>query len=128
MFVSTISAAGLLTIPGSAPYAVTKHAAYAYAEWLSMTYADAGVRVHAVCPQGVRTQMLRDSGAVGRALMDESAIEADDVAAALLAAIKAERFLVLPHPEVGQMYAGRAADPDRWLDGMRRLRRSLPDH
>ena len=128
MFVSTVSAAGLLTIPGSAPYAVTKHAAYAYAEWLSMTYAVAGVRVHAVCPQGVRTQMLRDSGAVGRALMDESAIEADDVAAALLAAIKAERFLVLPHPEVGQMYAGRAADPDRWLDGMRRLRRSLPDH
>jgi NAD(P)-dependent dehydrogenase (short-subunit alcohol dehydrogenase family) len=128
MFVSTISAAGLLTIPGSAPYAVTKHAAYAYAEWLSMTYADAGVRVHAVCPQGVRTQMLRDSGAVGRALMDESAIEADDVAASLLAAIEVRQFLVLPHPEVGQMYAGRAADPDRWLDGMRRLRRSLPDH
>ena len=107
---------------------MTKHAAYAYAEWLSMTYGDAGVRVHAGRPQGVRTQMLRDSGAVGRALMDESANEADDVAAALLAAIKAERFLVLPHPEVGQVYAGRAADPDRWLDGMRRLRRSLPDH
>jgi NAD(P)-dependent dehydrogenase (short-subunit alcohol dehydrogenase family) len=126
MFVSTVSAAGLLTIPGSAPYAVTKHAAYAYAEWLSMTYADAGVRVHAVCPQGVRTRMLLDSGAVGRALMEESAIEADDVAAALLAAIRAGQFLVLPHPEVGQMYAGRAADPDRWLAGMRRLTRSLP--
>ena len=128
MFVSTVSAAGLLSIPGAAPYAVTKHAAYAFAEWLSMTYADAGVRVHAVCPQGVRTQMLEDSGAVGKALMEESAIEADDVAAALLAAIEAEQFLVLPHPEVGPMYAGRAADPDRWLDGMRRLRRSLPDH
>jgi NAD(P)-dependent dehydrogenase (short-subunit alcohol dehydrogenase family) len=126
MFVSTVSAAGLLTIPGSAPYAVTKHAAYAYAEWLSMTYADAGVRVHAVCPQGVRTQMLLDSGAVGRALMEESAIEADDVAAALLAAIRVGQFLVLPHPEVGPMYAGRAADPDRWLAGMRRLARSLP--
>jgi len=128
MFVSTVSAAGLLTIPGAAPYAVTKHAAYAYAEWLSMTYADAGVRVHAVCPQGVRTQMLQDSGEVGRALMEESAIEADDVAAALLAAIVTGQFLVLPHPEVGQMYAGRAADPDRWLAGMRRLNRSLPDH
>lgn len=127
MFVSTVSAAGLLSIPGAAPYAVTKHAAYAFAEWLSMTYADAGVRVHAVCPQGVRTQMLEDSGVAGKALMGESAIEADDVAAALLAAIQVSQFLVLPHPEVGLMYAGRAADPDRWLTGMRRLSSSLPN-
>ena len=127
MFVSTVSAAGLLTMIGAAPYAVTKHAALAYAEWLSVTYADAGVRVHAVCPQGVRTQMLQDSGEVGRALMEESAIEADEVAAALLAAVETGQFLVLPHPEVGPMYAGRAADPDRWLAGMRRLNRSLPD-
>jgi len=126
MFVSTVSAAGLLSIPGAAPYAVTKHAAFAYAEWLFMTYADAGVRVHAVCPQGVRTQMLEDSGPAGKALMQESAIDADDVAAALLAAIESEQFLVLPHPEVGAMYAGRAADPDRWLRGMRRQARSLP--
>ena len=126
IFVSTVSAAGLLTIPGAAPYAVTKHAAYAFAEWLLMTYGDAGLRVHAVCPQGVRTQMLEDSGPAGKALMQASAIEADDVAAALLAAIEAERFLVLPHPEVGAMYAGRAADPDRWLRGMRRRSRSLP--
>jgi NAD(P)-dependent dehydrogenase (short-subunit alcohol dehydrogenase family) len=126
MFVSTVSAAGLLTIPGAAPYAVTKHAAFAYAEWLAMTYADAGVRVHAVCPQGVRTQMLEDSGPAGRALMEKSAIEADDVAAALLAAIGTGRFLVLPHPEVAAMYAGRAADPDRWLRGMRRQNKSLP--
>ena len=126
MFVSTVSAAGLLTIPGSAPYAVTKHAAYAFAEWLLMTYGDAGLRVHAVCPQGVRTQMLEDSGPAGKALMQAAAIEADDVAAALLVAIEAERFLVLPHPEVGAMYAGRAADPDRWLRGMRRRSRSLP--
>lgn len=126
MFVSTVSAAGLLTIPDAAPYAVTKHAAFAYAEWLAVTYADAGVRVHAVCPQGVRTQMLEDAGAAGRALMEQSVIEADDVATALLTAIEAERFLVLPHPEVGLMYAGRAADPDRWLAGMRRLIRSLP--
>jgi len=126
MFVSTVSAAGLLTIPGAVPYAVTKHAAYAFAEWLSMTYGDAGVRVHAVCPQGVRTRMLEDSGPAGKALMGQSAIEADDVASALLAAIEVGRFLVLPHAEVGLMYAGRAADPDRWLAGMRRLRGSLP--
>lgn len=127
MFISTVSAAGLLSIPGAAPYAVTKHAAFAYAEWLSMTYADSGVRVHAVCPQGVRTRMLENSGEAGKALMEESAIEADEVATALLAAIGAEQFLVLPHPEVGPMYAGRAADPDRWLAGMRRLSSSVPD-
>lgn len=126
MFISTVSAAGLLTIPGAAPYAVTKHAAFAYAEWLMMTYGDAGVRVHAVCPQGVRTQMLENSGPAGKALMEQSAIEADDVAVALLAAIEAGQFLVLPHPEVGAMYAGRAADPDRWLKGMRRQMTSLP--
>jgi len=125
-FVSTVSAAGLLSIPGAAPYAVTKHAALAYAEWLSITYGDAGVRVHAVCPQGVRTRMLQDSGAAGRALMEATAIEADDVAAALLTAIETEHFLVLPHPEVGSMYARRAADPDRWLSGMRRQSRTLP--
>ena len=125
-FVSTVSAAGLLSIPGAAPYAVTKHAALAYAEWLFITYADAGLRVQAVCPQGVRTRMFDDSGAAGKALMADSVIEADDVAAALLAAIDADQFLVLPHPEVGPMYAGRAADPDRWLTGMRRQNRSLP--
>ena len=70
--------------------------------------------------------MLEDSGDAGKALMEESAIEPDDVAAALLRAIEQEQFLVLPHPEVGPMYAGRAADPDRWLAGMRRLSRSLP--
>jgi NAD(P)-dependent dehydrogenase (short-subunit alcohol dehydrogenase family) len=125
-FVSTVSAAGLLTIPGAAPYAVSKHAAYAFAEWLAMTYGDAGVAVHAVCPQGVRTQMLEDSGDAGRALMEASAIEPEDVAAALQAAIEEDRFLVLPHPEVGPMYAGRSADPDRWLQGMRRLAAALP--
>ena len=125
-FVSTVSAAGLLSIPGAAPYAVTKHAAYAFAEWLSMTYGDKGVRVHAVCPQGVRTQMLEDSGDAGKALMGPSAIDPDDVAVALRGAMEEGRFLVLPHPEVGPMYAGRAADPDRWLEGMRRLSASLP--
>ena len=120
-FVATVSAAGLLTMPGAAPYAVSKHAAYAFAEWLSMTYGDKGIRVHAVCPQGVRTDMLRASGEAGRALLEPSAVEPEVVADALLAAMDAEQFLVLPHPEVAQMYAARAADPDRWLAGMRRM-------
>lgn len=126
-FVSTASAAGLLSIPGAAPYAVTKHAAYAFAEWMAMTYGDAGVAVHAVCPQGVRTRMLEESGAAGQALMAEAAVDPDVVATALGDAIDEGRFLVLPHPEVGPMYAARAADPDRWLAGMRRLAASLPD-
>ncbi|QGN56865.1 SDR family oxidoreductase [Nostocoides sp. HKS02] len=125
-FVSTASAAGLLSIPGAAPYAVTKHAAVAFAEWLSMTYGDKGISVHAVCPQGVRTDMLWSSGAAGRALMEPSAVDPDDVARDLLAAMEAGRFLVLPHPEVGPMYAARAADPDRWLAGMRRMAAGLP--
>jgi NAD(P)-dependent dehydrogenase (short-subunit alcohol dehydrogenase family) len=125
-FVSTVSAAGLLSIPGAAPYAVTKHAAFAFAEWLSMTYGAKGINVHAVCPQGVRTDMLWNSGAAGRALMEPSAVEPEDVARDLLAAMAEGRFLVLPHPEVAQMYAGRATDPDRWLAGMRRMAAALP--
>ncbi len=125
-FVTTASAAGLLSIPGAAPYAVTKHAAVAFAEWLSMTYGAKGVRVHAVCPQGVRTDMLWNSGSAGRALMEPGAVDPDDVARDLLAAMEDGRFLVLPHPEVAEMYAGRAADPDRWLAGMRKMAAALP--
>jgi NAD(P)-dependent dehydrogenase (short-subunit alcohol dehydrogenase family) len=120
-FVATVSAAGLLTMPGAAPYAVSKHAAYAFAEWLSMTYGDQGIRVHAVCPQGVRTDMLRGSGEAGRALLEPSAVEPELVADAMLEAMDAGQFLVLPHPEVAAMYAARAADPERWLAGMRRM-------
>jgi NAD(P)-dependent dehydrogenase (short-subunit alcohol dehydrogenase family) len=125
-FIATVSAAGLLSIPGAAPYAVTKHAALAFAEWLSITYGDKGVRVHAVCPQGVRTDMLWNSGTAGRALMEPDAVDPEDVARDLLTAMEEERFLVLPHPEVAQMYAGRASDPDRWLAGMRRLAGTMP--
>jgi len=125
-FVATVSAAGLLSIPGAAPYAVTKHAALAFSEWLSMTYGDKGVRVHAVCPQGVRTDMLWSSGAAGRALMEPDAVNPDDVARDLFAAMEAGQFLVLPHPEVAEMYARRASDPDRWLAGMRRMAGALP--
>ena len=125
-FVATVSAAGLLSIPGAAPYAVTKHAALAFAEWLSMSYGDKGISVHAVCPQGVRTDMLWSSGAAGRALMEPTAVSPGQVAQDLFAAMADERFLVLPHPEVAQMYAHRAQDPDRWLAGMRRMAAGLP--
>lgn len=122
-FVSTVSAAGLLTMIGAAPYSVTKHGALAFAEWLSLTYRHRGVRVHAVCPQGVRTAMLQDSGAAGDLVLRPTAIAPEDVAAAVLAGIAQERFLILPHPEVAGYYAARAADPERWLGGMNKLQR-----
>jgi NAD(P)-dependent dehydrogenase (short-subunit alcohol dehydrogenase family) len=122
-FVSTVSAAGLLTMIGAAPYSVTKHGAYAFAEWLSLTYRHRGVKVHAICPQGVRTDMLTASGSAGDLVLTPTAIEPEDVADALFRGIEADRFLILPHPEVAEYYQARAAEPDRWLRGMNRLQR-----
>jgi len=124
-FLATVSAAGLLSMPGSAPYSVTKHGALAFAEWLSLTYGDRGIRVQALCPQGVRTPMLAGTGDVGRVLLDAGALEADDVAATTVTGLEDGPFLILPHPEVAEFYAGRAADPDAWLAGMRRLQARL---
>lgn len=120
-FVSTVSAAGLLTMIGAAPYSVTKHGAYAFAEWLSLTYRHRGIKVHAICPQGVHTDMLDASGPLGDLVLRETAIDPEAVADALLDGIAADRFLILPHPEVAEFYQGRAADPDRWLGTMNRL-------
>jgi NAD(P)-dependent dehydrogenase (short-subunit alcohol dehydrogenase family) len=124
----TVSAAGLLTLLGSAPYAVTKHAALAYAEWLRATYAHRGLIVQALCPQGVRTDMLTrggERGSASAALLAEGAIEPDQVAATVASAIEGESFLILPHPEVAEYYQLRAADPDRWLGGMNKMQRAF---
>jgi NAD(P)-dependent dehydrogenase (short-subunit alcohol dehydrogenase family) len=123
--VVTASAAGLLTMLGSAPYSVTKHAAVGLAEWLAASYAHRGLTVHCVCPQGVRTQMLADSGRAGDVVLQESAIEPEQVADALAEAMAAGRFLVLPHPEVRDYYLARASDTDRWLRGMSRLQQRI---
>jgi NAD(P)-dependent dehydrogenase (short-subunit alcohol dehydrogenase family) len=125
-FLATVSAAGLLTMPGAAPYAVSKHGALAFAEWLSITYGDRGVRVQALCPQGVRTPMLAATGEVGRVVLEPDAIEPEQVADVTVDALESGPFLVLPHPDVAEFYAGRAADPDAWLSGMRRLQAKLP--
>jgi NAD(P)-dependent dehydrogenase (short-subunit alcohol dehydrogenase family) len=122
-FVSTVSAAGLLTMIGTAPYSVTKHGAYAFAEWLSLTYRHRGVKVHAICPQGVRTDMLDASGSAGDLVLKPTAIEPEDVAEALFRGIEDDRFLILPHPEVAEYYQARATEPDRWLAGMNRIQR-----
>ena len=126
-FVVTASAAGLLTMLGSAPYSGPKHAAVAFAEWLAATYAHRGLTVHCVCPQGVRTKMLADSGRPGEIVLMDTAIEPEQVAGALWDAVTEGRFLVLPHPEVRDYYALRASDTDRWLRGMSRLQQRIEE-
>jgi NAD(P)-dependent dehydrogenase (short-subunit alcohol dehydrogenase family) len=125
--ICTVSAAGLLTVPGSAPYAVTKHGALAFAEWLAVTHAHRGLTVQAICPLGVRTPMLDGADPRTEALLGESAIQAEAVADAVMQGIADGRFLILPHPEVAGMYAGRAAETDRWLRGMSKVQQRLEE-
>jgi NAD(P)-dependent dehydrogenase (short-subunit alcohol dehydrogenase family) len=121
---STASAAGLLTQIGALAYSTTKHAAVAVAEWLAITYGDAGIKVSCLCPQGVRTPMLDHAlndpiGAT--ALLSEGVLDPEDVAEAVVDGLREERLLILPHPAVAQYYATRASQPERWLKGMRKL-------
>jgi NAD(P)-dependent dehydrogenase (short-subunit alcohol dehydrogenase family) len=118
----TVSAAGLLTHPHSATYAVTKHASLAFAEWLAIAYGDRGIGVSALCPQGVRTEMLRRAAAGGRTFLLDSALEPERVADEVVKGLAAERFLILPHPEVAEYFRRKATDYDRWIRGMQRLR------
>lgn len=124
-FLATVSAAGLLTQIGSAPYAVTKHAALAFAEWLSVTYGDHGITVQALCPQGVRTDLLARADDRIRALLEPDALTPEDVARSVVSGLADGRFLILPHPEVARYMVDRATDPDRWMAGMRRLQDRL---
>ncbi|MCU1658253.1 MAG: NADP-dependent 3-hydroxy acid dehydrogenase YdfG [Pseudonocardiales bacterium] len=123
---NTASAAGLLTSPGDAPYAVSKHGAVAFGEWLSVTYGGRGIGVSVLCPLGVATPLLMDPLAAGRpgalaVAASGAIITPEQVADEVVEAIAAERFLILPHPEVGTFWAQKASDPDRWLAGVRRL-------
>lgn len=134
-FVSTASAAGLLTQLGSAPYSVTKHAAVGFAEWLSVTYGDQGVLVSCVCPMGVDTRLLQGDLVPGDEAAGALAIKAvtsagavltpEEVAEVIVAGVDAEQFLILPHQEVLEMYRRKGADYDRWLAGMRRFQAAL---
>jgi len=124
-YVVTASAAGLLTMLGSPAYSVTKHGAVAFAEWLSATYRHHGVVVQAICPQGVRTRMFDEAGALQELLAHDQALTPEQVATAVREALDGEDFYVLPHPQVAGYFAQRAADPDRWLSGMNRLQQRL---
>jgi NAD(P)-dependent dehydrogenase (short-subunit alcohol dehydrogenase family) len=116
---STASAAGLLSQIGSVTYAVTKHAAVALAEWISITHGHEGIKVTVLCPQAVRTGMT--SGRSGGVASIDGMLEPEQVADAVTQALDEERFLVLPHPEVAEYMRRKTADYDRWLAGMRRL-------
>lgn len=123
-FMVTASAAGLLTNLKAAQYSVTKHAAVAFAEWLAVTYGDQGVKVSALCPQFVNTPLLEGSESF-KALGANHTLEPGEVAEAVVAGIAAERFLILPHPEVEHFFQNKANDYDRWLAGMRKLQRTV---
>jgi len=127
---NTASAAGLLTNLGAAPYAVTKHAAVALAEWLAITHGDAGIKVSCLCPQGVNTPMLMgtlDDEAAKAVLATGQVLEPEDVADAVVRGLREERFLILPHPVVAEFVKRKADDEDRWLLGMRRYQARVRD-
>jgi NAD(P)-dependent dehydrogenase (short-subunit alcohol dehydrogenase family) len=137
---STASAAGLLTQIDSGPYAVSKHAAVALAEWLSINYGEKGIGVSVLCPQAVRTNIVANAirpeskkpggqrASSGQASGD-GVLEPEFVADACIQAMAENRFLVLPHPEVETYFQRKAADYDRWLGGMRRFKARLkPKH
>lgn len=122
--INTASAAGLLTQVSSLVYSVTKHAAVALAEWMSIEYAERGVRISCLCPQGVRTPMLdlaMEDAAGAAALTAGGLIEPEDVADAVVEGIRAERMLILPHENVAGFMALKGSDPERWLRGMRKI-------
>ncbi len=128
-FVATASAAGLLTQIGLAPYAVTKHAAVGFAEWLAVTYGGRGIRASCLCPMGVDTAMLNsgldqdgDQGVGARVVADAGEVlQPDEVAEKVAGAVREETFLILPHPEVLDFYRRKGSDYDRWIGGMQRL-------
>jgi NAD(P)-dependent dehydrogenase (short-subunit alcohol dehydrogenase family) len=125
--INTASAAGLLTQVSSLVYSVTKHAAVSLAEWMAIEYGERGVRVSCICPQGVRTPMLdlaMDDPAGAAALTSGGLIEPEDVADAVVAGIRDERMLILPHENVAGFMALKGSDPERWLKGMRRMVRT----
>ena len=131
LWVTTASAAGVLMQIGDAAYTVSKAAAVAFAEWLSVTYGDRGIQVHCLAPMGVNTNLLNagldaDSQSVNVVAAAGEILEPEDVAKEVMAAIDTNRFMVLPHPEVAEFRRRKVADTDRWLAGMRRLQGNVP--
>ena len=123
--VGTISAAGLLNHVFAAPYGATKAAALSFFEWLAIAHGDEGIRVSCLCPQGVKTDMLIAESRRGLDFLTANALEPEHVAGTVIDGIREEKFLILPHPEVAEYFQRKAADYDRWLNGMRHLRKRV---
>ena len=123
--VGTVSAAGLLNHVFAAPYGTTKAAALSFFEWLAIAHGEDGIRVSCLCPQGVRTDMLAAESRLGLEFLTANALEPEQVADVVLEGVRAEKFLILPHPEVAQYFQRKADDYDRWLNGMRRMRKRV---
>ena len=124
-FLSTASAAGLLTNLGAAEYSVTKHAAVAFAEWLAVTYGDRGVKVSCLCPQFVRTPLVDAMSDLGDLITTAPVLDPADVANTVVEGLRQENFLILPHPEVEKFFQNKAADYDGWIERMQKIRRSV---
>ncbi len=122
-FLHTVSAAGLLSQIGNAVYATTKHAAIGFAEALAITHRDQGIKVSVLCPQGVDTPLLPKSERGAESL--DGVLSAEECAAAVVKGLEAEIFLILPHPQVAEYFRNKSVNYDKWLGGMRKLRRSL---
>jgi NAD(P)-dependent dehydrogenase (short-subunit alcohol dehydrogenase family) len=124
-FLITASASGLLTHPTAAPYAVTKHAALALAEWLSIAYDEHGIKVSCLCPQGVKTQLIASAEGEPENFLMAEAITAEECAGAVIEGLKSESFLILPHPEVARYIVNKAENYERWLHSLRKMRKAV---
>jgi NAD(P)-dependent dehydrogenase (short-subunit alcohol dehydrogenase family) len=124
-FLITASAAGLLTHPTAAPYAVSKHAAVAFAEWLSIAYQDFGIRVSCLCPQGVKTALIASAEGEPENYLMAEAITAEACAEAVIKGLETENFLILPHAEVAQYIVNKAENYDRWLHSLSKIRKAV---
>jgi len=124
-FLNTVSAAGLLNVHGSATYAVTKHAALGFAENLAITHGCHGIKVSVLCPQGVDTPMLHQSGNSNALAKNDGVLTTGELAQHVIEGIEQEKFLVLPHPEVERFFQNKARDYDRWISRMAGLQATL---
>ncbi len=124
-FLITASAAGLLTHPTAAPYVVSKHAAVAFAEWLSIAYHERGIRVSCLCPQGVKTDLIASADGEPENFLMADAITAEECADAVVKGLETENFLILPHAEVAQYIVNKAENYDRWLGSLRKIRTAI---